>query len=667
MKTAFYLGDTPLPSLVSERSQQSRKRTKVQATAAPPKPLETRRSSGKAPEANGVKMRHLEPHSSAAAPFDSSAATNAVSALASQADIAEDMAIQEAGVPLDSQQFTWSNDSYSSLQRSVEIWSFVIGLRSSVWLLDQKWSYLGFSEEQKSKRLRGIAAWCRERILSLGPTFIKIGQLFSTRTDILPAEVTEELSRLQDRVPAFPSKQAVAILERELGMPVTQAFRSFQQQPIAAASLGQVHRAVLHTGEQVVVKVQRPGLQRLFEIDLANLKILAAQLDKGDENRDFKGIYAECAKILWEEVDYINEGRNADRFRRNFASEDWVRVPRIHWRQTTPVVLTLEYMPGLKVTDKKGLLNAGLNPVDIARIATEAYLLQILRHGFLHSDPHAGNIAVDKNTGALLFYDFGMMSSIFPGVRERLLDIFYGVYKKDADAVLQALVDLNIIVTTGDTLSLKRAISYFLDNIAKQADRQETLSAIGEDLFTLAVDQPFRFPAAFTFVLRAFTTLEGIGRSLDPNFQFSEVAQPYATELLQLKDQQSQGFVLDQLQKGAAEVGRQAIAVPSRVERMSGTLTKLETGDLKLRVRVLESERAAYKANVMQMATIQAVTAAVLLDVGTQLALSSHLHLAQASFGGSGIFAVLLALQFRRLRKLDQFEKAVKSGGSFSG
>lgn len=305
-------------------------------------------------------------------------------------------------LPLD-YKYTWAQDNYSKTQRTIDTWSFVLSLRARLWLLDQPWSYPGGeTPEKRSARARGLASWVRERILQLGPTFIKIGQLFSTRSDLFPAEFVEELSKLQDRVPAFSADRAIATIERELGAPINQLFAEFNPRPIAAASLGQVHLAKLPSGEQVVVKVQRPGLKRLFDIDLENLRLVAAQLDKGDDGagvRDFTGIYKECAEILYQEIDYINEGRNADRFRRNFRTEDWVRVPKVHWQRTSAAVMTMEYLPGPKITDLGAIEGAGLDAKLIAKRATEAYLIQILKHGFFHADPHPGNIAlmIEKN------------------------------------------------------------------------------------------------------------------------------------------------------------------------------------------------------------------------------------------------------------------------------
>lgn len=562
--------------------------------------------------------------------------------------------------------FEWAQDEYSTTKRTVDVWSFVLTLRLRLFLLDKKWAYPGgITDEKRSARTRSLAAWVRERVLALGPTFIKLGQLFSTRSDLFPAEFTDELSKLQDRVPAFSADKAVAIVERELGGPVDKLFARFDRTPIAAASLGQVHRAVLLTGEQVVVKVQRPGLKRLFDIDLANLKILAAQLDAQDEsgNSDFSGIYDECATILLKEIDYIQEGKNADRFRRNFRGTEWVRVPRVEWLYSSPSVLCMEYMPGTKVTNVAQLRASSLDTQLLARRATESYLIQILRHGFFHADPHPGNIAVDGN-GALIFYDFGMMGTIVPATRERLLDTFYAFYRKDAQALVEALTGLGILAPGSDSLPIRRALQFFMDNLSREVERGEAVSAIGEDLFAIALDQPFRFPANFTFVLRAFSTLEGIGKALDADFKFVEVAQPYAQELLDLQDQRTALF--EELQRQAVEYGGATAQMPLRVAHIDTVLSQVERGDLKLRVRVLEAERSARRASVLQLATLHSVGAMGLLNLGASLATAGRTAPAVLCLGAAGAFSVLVALGFRRVRRLDKFEKGVRSGISGS-
>ncbi|KAG2482100.1 hypothetical protein HYH03_018956 [Edaphochlamys debaryana] len=563
--------------------------------------------------------------------------------------------------------FKWAQDDYNATTRTIDTWTFFTIFRTRLWLLDQKWSYPGgFTDAKRSERARSLAKYLLTSILELGPTFIKIGQLSSTRSDLFPAEFVEELTTLQDRVPAFTAAKARAIIEKDLG-PVEELFADFEDRPIAAASLGQVHRATLFTGEQVVVKVQRPGLKALFDIDLRNLQLLAEQLDKGDENRDFKGIYQECASVLYQEIDYLNEGRNADRFRRNFRTDaPWARVPRVYWQYCSPRVLVLEYLPGVKISDKAKLEAAGLDTDMVARRATESYLIQILKHGFFHADPHPGNVSVDPRTGDLLYYDFGMMGEIVPDVRTRLLDVFYGIYRKDTDQVLRALVALQVIKPTGDNLSIRRAIAYFIDNLSQQTERQATIQAIGEDLFAIAVDQPFRFPATFTFVLRAFSTLEGIGKTLNPEYRFSEVAQPYAAELLQLQDangQRNGALLLEQVQQQATELGQAAAAMPLRIARMEATMAQLEAGDLKLRVRVLESERADRRQGILQLATLHTVAAVGLLNAGVTLALAGEGPAGAAAgvcLGGAGLFGVLVVLGMRRVQRLDKFEKDMR-------
>jgi predicted unusual protein kinase regulating ubiquinone biosynthesis (AarF/ABC1/UbiB family) len=260
-----------------------------------------------------------------------------------------------------------------------------------------------------------------------------------------------------------------------------------------------------------------------------------------------------------------------------------------------------------------------------------------------------------------------MMGTIQPASKERLVALFGAITRKEVDVVLQSLIELGIVAPTGgDTLSIRRALAYFLDNIGRQAEQQETVAAIGEDLFALAIDSPFRFPAAFTFVLRAFATLEGIGKALDPQFSFAQTAAPYAQELLELQGARAQGaFALDTLREQAAEAGAAAAALPRRVARIDAVVGQLEAGDLRLRVRVLEGERAARRAGAMQLATLHAVASLGLLNVGTQLALGGREGAASAAMGAAAVFAGLVVLGLRRVRRLDKFEDGIKGRGSF--
>ncbi|KAK9166555.1 hypothetical protein Scep_001746 [Stephania cephalantha] len=583
--------------------------------------------------------------------------------------------------------------TYTTIQRTLEIWGFVLAFIFKAWLNNQKFAYRGgMTEQTKVERRRTLAKWLKENILRLGPTFIKIGQQFSTRVDILAQEYVDQLSELQDQVPPFPSETAVSIIEEELG-PLDAIFERFDIEPIAAASLGQVHRARLK-GQEVVVKVQRPGLKDLFDIDLKNLRVIAEYLQKVDPKsdgakRDWVAIYDECANVLYQEIDYTQEAANAERFATNFKDMDYVKVPKIYWECTTPQILTMEYVPGIKINRIKALDQLGVDRKRLGRYAVESYLEQILSHGFFHADPHPGNIAVDDvNGGRLIFYDFGMMGSINQNIREGLLEAFYGIYEKDPDKVLQAMVQMGVLVPTGDVTAVRRTAQFFLNSFEerlaaqrkeremattelgfkKQLSKEERiekkkqrLAAIGEDLLAIAADQPFRFPATFTFVVRAFSVLDGIGKGLDPRFDITEIAKPYALELLKFREAGIEVVLKDfrkrwdRQSRAFYNLFRQA----DRVEKLAEIIQRLEQGDLKLRVRALESERAFQRVAAVQKTVGNAVAAGSLINLATILYLNSIRVPAIATYVFCAAFSVQVLFGIIKVKKLDQREKLI--------
>ncbi|KAL6785821.1 AKC4 [Auxenochlorella protothecoides x Auxenochlorella symbiontica] len=594
-------------------------------------------------------------------------------------------ASEPAANPYSSPGGKWSRlQSYSTIQRTWDIWSFAISFAVRLWWSGKKLAYrrTGMTPEAVSAKKTELACWVREGLVRLGPTFIKIGQQFSTRGDVLSREFVQELEKLQDNVPAFDSATAVAMLEEELGRPVGAAYASFSRTPLAAASLGQVHYATLAGGEPVVVKIQRPGLKRLFDIDLKNIRVLAQWLQRLDPKtdgaaRDWVAIYDECSRILYEEIDYTKEGASADLFRANFAGVDWVKVPRIKWDLTTERVLTMEYAPGVKINNTVELDRLGLDRQLLATRAVEAYLQQILRHGFFHADPHPGNIAVDGQ-GRLIYYDFGMMGSIPGDVRGGLLELFYGVYEKDADRCLTALTAMGVLVPTGDMTAVRRTADFFLRSFSdrltnqkepqrrtkeeKRMKRKEILSSIGEDLLLAAADKPFRFPATFTFVVRSFTVLDGIGKTLAPGFDISKIAAPYARDLLlegrPLLAKASQDF------RGRLALQNRAVVnlfrAPNLVQDSADLLQRLERGELKLRVRALEAERALDRVARMQTATLYALLASALVQVGSA---ATRQLLAQAAFGGAGVAGMFAILSLAKVRSLQKKESLYTGSG----
>lgn len=551
--------------------------------------------------------------------------------------------------------YRWSRENYSKQRRFIDIWFFVLRLLFDFWLDQKAWSYPGgMTEAKRIARRKKQAIWIRNTLLDLGPTFIKVGQLFSTRADLFPAEYVEELAKLQDRVPAFSYEQVEAIVEQELGKQIPELFYSFDPIPLAAASLGQVHKAKLHSGEEVVVKVQRPGLRKLFEIDLAILKGITRYFQSHPEwgrGRDWLGIYDECCRILWEEIEYLNEGRNADTFRRNFRNYEWVKVPRIYWRYTSPRVLTLEYAPGIKISHYEALEAAGLDRKLLARQGAEAYLHQLLNNGFFHADPHPGNIAVSAE-GALIFYDFGMMGQIKTGVREQLMKTLFGIAQKDSTQVVQSLVELGAIAPVDDMGPVRRSIQYMLDHFMDKPFENQSVSAISDDLYEIAYNQPFRFPATFTFVMRAFSTLEGVGKGLDPEFSFMEVAKPFAMQIMTNGNGSTDGnSFLNELSRQAAQVGSTAFGLPRRLEY---TLDKLEQGDLRLRVRSIETERLLRRQSSVQMGIIYALVVSAFTLSATILLVNNFVWLALLpALIAAGVGVSLIRL----IMRLDRYEK----------
>ncbi len=545
--------------------------------------------------------------------------------------------------------YRWNRENYSSQRRFIDIWMFVLALLYAQWLYNKPWSYRGgMTEAKRQKRRRSQAIWIRDTLLDLGPTFIKVGQLFSTRSDLFPSEYVEELSKLQDKVPAFSYEQAKAIIEQDLGKPLQELYRNFDPIPIAAASLGQVHRAQLHSGEEVVVKVQRPGLVKLFQIDLAILKGITRYFQNHPDwgrGRDWLGIYDECCKILYEEIDYLNEGRNADTFRRNFRGEAWVQVPRVYWRYASPRVLTLEYLPGIKISHYEALEAAGLDRRRLAQLGAEAYLHQLLNNGFFHADPHPGNIAVSPD-GALIFYDFGMMGQVKPVTREKLMQTFFGIANKNADQVIESLIELGALAPTEDMGPVRRSIQFMLDNFMDQPFEAQSVTEISDDLYEIAYGQPFRFPATFTFVMRAFSTLEGVGKGLDPQFNFMEVAKPFAMQLMTNGNPSSDAnSILSELSRQAAQVSSTAFGLPRRIE---DTLDKLERGDIRVRVRSTETDRILRRMSSINMGTNHTLLVCTFTLSATILLVNGYVWLAVIA-GLAALIAgfVLLRLMMR--------------------
>ncbi len=406
----------------------------------------------------------------------------------------------------------------------------------------------GADSSGREARLARQAARFKNNLLRLGPTFIKIGQALGTRGDLLPLAYIKELATLQDQVPAFPTAEAHARIETELGVTVHEAFAEIDAEPIAAASLGQVYRARLHTGEEVAVKVQRPHLEEKIAFDIAVLARITRFLSRFpaiNENADWEGMLHEFAETISEEIDYELEGGNADRFRENFREWRAVHVPRIHWSHTTRRVLTMEFIRGTKVIDLEALRVRRISPVKVNRLLIRTYLKQLLEDGFFHADPHPGNLLVMED-GRLTFFDFGMTGRITPDLQSKMIDSFFHVIERDVHGLAQDLINLNFLKPGVDPEKVRPVVESLFEHYINLKLGDVNFKELTYDLAEVMYDYPFRLPAKFTYIIRALMTLEGIGLVTDPGFNFFDTAKPYAKDfMLRREGKQFRKLIVD--------------------------------------------------------------------------------------------------------------------------
>ncbi|HEY6803440.1 MAG TPA: AarF/ABC1/UbiB kinase family protein [Pyrinomonadaceae bacterium] len=404
---------------------------------------------------------------------------------------------------------------------------------------------------RKEARLGKQAVWLRESLIHLGPTFIKIGQTLGTRADLLPLPYVEELAVLQDQVPGYPTADAFARIEAELGRPVHEAYAEIDNEPIASASLGQVYRARLASGEEVAVKVQRPNLAETISIDVAILyrlvKLTNRFFPKANENADWEGMLHEFYATVFDELDYVKEGRNADRFRYNFRNWRAVRVPKVFWSHTSTRVLTLEFVRGTKVVDLEGLKARRISAVKVNRLLVRTYLKQLLEDGFFHADPHPGNLLV-MDSGHLAFFDFGMVGRISNKLQTQMIDAFFHVVSRDVHGLGQDIIDLDFLKPGVDPETVRPVVERLFQSYLNLRLGDVNFKELTYDLAEVIYEYPFRLPANFTYVMRALMTLEGIAILTDPGFSFFETAKPYAKEFMLRREGKIFGqLVLDKL------------------------------------------------------------------------------------------------------------------------
>jgi predicted unusual protein kinase regulating ubiquinone biosynthesis (AarF/ABC1/UbiB family) len=529
----------------------------------------------------------------------------------------------------------WQRPNYSPLARQIDIFGSAVKLMFYLW-----WDKTVANNSPKHRYRR--AQWLVGTLLDLGPTFIKIGQALSTRADLLPLEYVQALGQLQDRVPEFSPEDAIALVESELGSSIHTLYRDFERFPIAAASLGQVHKARLHTGEDVVVKVQRPGLEKLLNLDFEVLHRLVRFSQRylaWTRKYDLEAIYHEFFDLLYQEIDYLHEGKNADEFRQNFIDFPRIIVPKVYWRYTTKKVLTLEYLPGVKIDDRQTIEALGINVKEIIQLGICCYLKQLLQDGFFQSDPHPGNMAVSQD-GNLIFYDFGTMAEVKPIARNQMVKTFFAVLRKDTDEVISTLTYMGLIEPVADMTPVRRLIAFILDKFTEKPIELQAFDEMRSEIYLMFEQQPFRLPAQMTFILKSLTTLDGIARTLDPEYNLLAASKPFIKSLVV---SQPKGNVVGELVRQARNFIRRKLQKPKATEIYIRELeTRIERGELQLRVRSIESDRLLKRINLSLKTLLYAFLTGFTLLSGTILLSGPYTGWAIAAFTLSGFWFLIL-------------------------
>ncbi len=445
--------------------------------------------------------------------------------------------------------------------------------------------------------LRKVAVSFRETALALGGLLIKLGQFLSARADLLPQVALNELTLLQDEVTAAPFRYVATAIEHEFGRPLSELYSYVEEKPTAAASLGQVHRAKLLSGEDVAVKVQRPLIYRLVRADLGALRFVIWVITHIYRNAnkfiDLNALYREFSRTVYEELDYVAEGRSAERFARMFADDPTVKAPKIYWDYTKRRVLTLEWIEGIKISNYPAIEAAGLNRKQIADRTIRSYFKQILEEGFFHADPHPGNLFVQPgpNGPIIAFVDFGMMGTVSRSLKRGLRKCFFAVAGRDARGLIEGMDELGFIGPGADMGALEKAADLMIGQFYGRSMAEARAVEPGEvfdEIDELLYNQPFRLPYQFIFFGRMMGILVGLAMGLSPEFNFTEVALPYARAFMTNNNGSSSaasgiGGLLGISTEDILPLMRSLVSLPRQTEQV---MSRLERGELRMTVNM---------------------------------------------------------------------------------
>jgi predicted unusual protein kinase regulating ubiquinone biosynthesis (AarF/ABC1/UbiB family) len=542
--------------------------------------------------------------------------------------------------------------------RSRKILRFAARYLAQAWWYELVLPRLGLarlSARGRTARLQHIARHFLVLALDLGGLMIKVGQFMSSRLDILPPAITKELEGLQDEVPPVPFPAIQALAESELGLPLASAYAYFDPEPLAAASLGQAHRARLSeldaedTGLlDVIVKIQRPGIGVIVDVDLAALRRVAQWLSKVrlvSDRVDMPALLEEFAKTSLEEIDYLHEAANAERFKQNFVDDDRVSVPELVWERSTRRVLTLQDVTAIKANDIDALTAAGIDPVDVATEFAAVMFDQLFLQGFFHADPHPGNVFVtprEDGSWHFTFIDFGMMGVVPATLRQGLRQVLIAAAARDGKGMVDGIREVGVLLPSADTAELERAMTKAFSRFGgmgfaelQDIDPREFL-AFANEFGDLVRSLPFQFPEDFLLIIRAMSMTSGLCSSLNPAFNIWDAVEPYSAQLIRSES----GNVVKEVGKQALSVATTLVRLPQRLDDLT---TKINDGTVSVQTPKLERRLSSLERTNRQVVSAVLFGAVFIGGIlirpddtvfGTVLMVASLIPLLHALFAG---------------------------------
>lgn len=521
------------------------------------------------------------------------------------------------------------------------------------------------------KRLRTFGQWpalksptvperLRMAFAELGPSFIKLAQLLSTRPDLITKQFADEFKKLQDRVPPFPTNEALKIIEAEIEAPVEDVFSYLAPEPVAAASIAQVYEGKLLEGHEVIVKVQRPFISEQIETDINILTTAASLMERYIPETVFfnpAGIVEEFARTVRKELDFIEEGKNAIRFRKNFEGSRTVFIPEVYMEYTTEKVLVMERINGVKIDDIEGIERLGLDRKKIAKTGVDAYFKQVLEDGFFHADPHAGNIFATPD-GMVAFMDFGIVGRVSPELRDSMANGFLALMRKDFDKLVDQYVELGLVPEHVDLDVFRREfksdLSDFLEPLYGVTLKELNFAEYINTITHMAIKHHLKLPSDLLLVDKAMLILENIGRELDPNFDFIAAAQPYAEKLI--KERISPSRLYERTRKTVMDMSDFVVVFPRQMKQI---IQKVLKDDMHVKMThigldkfIKDMDRSSNRISFAMIISAILLSSAIMHSLGVGPKIYGMSVLGLTAFGFALIMGIWLLISIIRSGRL---------------